>query len=116
MYVGVPATAEPGGPVIEGFIDLLIESSEGFTVVDYKTDAVHDDEQITQAMDRYRPQGATYALAVERALGRPVTRCVFLFLRGSTTTQLDVPDLREAMEDVEELVSALAGPEPRSSV
>ena len=116
MYVGVPATAEPGGPVIEGFIDLLIESSEGFTVVDYKTDAVHDDEQITQAMDSYRPQGATYALAVERALGRPVTRCVFLFLRGSTTTQLDVPDLREAMEDVEELVSALAGSEPRSSV
>jgi hypothetical protein len=60
--------------------------------------------------------GATHALAVERALGRPVTRCAFLFLCGSTTTRLYVPDLWEATEGIEELASALAGPEPSWNV
>jgi ATP-dependent helicase/nuclease subunit A len=109
MYIGVPATDEPGGPVIEGIIDLLIETPDGFTVVDYKTDAVRNDEQLAHAADGYRLQGATYSLAVERTLGRPVTRCVFLFLRESTATQYDLPDLPGAMQEVEALVSALAG-------
>ncbi|HEX3462174.1 MAG TPA: 3'-5' exonuclease, partial [Acidimicrobiales bacterium] len=109
MYIGVPATDEPGGPVIEGIIDLLIETPEGFTVVDYKTDAVRNDEDLAHAADRYRLQGATYSLAVERTLGRPVTRCTFLFLRESTAIPFDVPDLPVAMQEVEGLVCALAG-------
>jgi ATP-dependent helicase/nuclease subunit A len=109
MYIGVPATDGIDGPVIEGIIDLLIETPDGFTVVDYKTDAVRDDAQLAHVMDRYRLQGATYSLAVERALGRPVTRCVFLFLRESTATQREVPDLPEAMGEVEQLVAALTG-------
>ncbi|HWE70846.1 MAG TPA: UvrD-helicase domain-containing protein [Acidimicrobiales bacterium] len=109
MYIGVPATDRADGPVIEGIIDLLIETPDGFTVVDYKTDAVRDDAQLAQVMDRYRLQGATYSLAVERALGRPVTRCVFLFLRESTATQREVPDLPAAMGEVEQLVAALTG-------
>ena len=109
MYIGVPATDEPGGPVIEGIIDLLIETPEGFAVVDYKTDAVRNDEDLAHAADRYRLQGATYSLAVERTLGRPVTRCTFLFLRESTAIPFDVPDLPVAMQEVEGLVCALAG-------
>ena len=108
MYVGAPASDEPDGPVIEGIIDLLIETPDGYTVVDYKTDAVRDDEELTRAMDRYRLQGATYALAVERALGRPVSRCVFLFLRGETAIQREVPDLRLAIGEVERLVRAVS--------
>ena len=109
MYIGVPATDGADGPVIEGIIDLLIETPDGFTVVDYKTDAVRDDAQLAQVMDCYRLQGATYSLAVERTLGRPVTRCVFLFLRESTATQREVPDLPVAMREVEQLVGVLAG-------
>jgi YD repeat-containing protein len=109
MYIGVPATDEPGGPVIEGIIDLLIETPDGFTVVDYKTDAVRNDQQLEQVADGYRLQGATYSLAVERTLGRPVTRCVFLFLRESTAIPVDVPDLPVAMQEVEALARALAG-------
>jgi ATP-dependent exoDNAse (exonuclease V) beta subunit len=115
MYVGVPATDEPDGPVIEGIIDLLIETPDGYTVVDYKTDAVGDDEQFAQVMDRYRLQGATYALAVERTLGRPVSRCVFLLLRGSSVVEREVPDLPVAMREVEELVGALTGETPSPS-
>ena len=108
MYIGAPATDEPDGPVIEGIIDLLIETPDGYTVVDYKTDAVGDDEELTRAMLRYRLQGATYSLAVERALGRPVSRCVFLFLRGETAIQREVPDLRLAIGEVERLVRAVS--------
>ena len=109
MYIGAPATDEPDGPVIEGIIDLLIETPDGYTVVDYKTDAVRDDEQLARVMHRYRLQGATYSLAVERALGRPVSRCVFLFLRGANAIQREVPDLRLAIKEVEQLVGAVSG-------
>ncbi|MGH9097194.1 MAG: UvrD-helicase domain-containing protein, partial [Acidimicrobiales bacterium] len=108
MYIGAPATDEPDGPVIEGIIDLLIETPDGYTVVDYKTDSVGDDEELTRAMHRYRFQGATYSLAVERALGRPVSRCVFLFLRGESAIQREVPDLRLAIDEVERLVGAVS--------
>ncbi|HEY1988533.1 MAG TPA: UvrD-helicase domain-containing protein [Acidimicrobiales bacterium] len=108
MYIGAPATDEPDGPVIEGIVDLLIETPDGYTVVDYKTDAVGDGEELTRAMHRYRLQGATYSLAVERALGRPVSRCVFLFLRGETAIQREVPDLRLAIGEVERLVRAVS--------
>ena len=77
-------------------------------MVDYKTDAVGDEEELTRAMLRYRLQGATYSLAVERALGRPVSRCVFLFLRGETAIQREVPDLRLAIDEVERLVRAVS--------
>ncbi len=40
VYVGAPVA----GRALEGFVDLLIEGPDGLTVVDYKTDAVHDDD------------------------------------------------------------------------
>ncbi|HEV3264109.1 MAG TPA: UvrD-helicase domain-containing protein [Acidimicrobiales bacterium] len=116
MYIGAPATDEPDGPVIEGIIDLLIETPDGYTVVDYKTDAVRDDEELARVMHRYRLQGATYSLAVERALGRPVSRCVFLFLRGATAIQREVPDLRLAIQEVEQLVGAVSGQAQGSAI
>lgn len=64
-----------------------------------------------QAMDRHRPRGDPRTRR-GAGVGTASDCCVFLFLRGSTTTQLYVPDLWEATEDVEELPSALAGPEP----
>ncbi|HVB94575.1 MAG TPA: UvrD-helicase domain-containing protein [Acidimicrobiales bacterium] len=116
MYIGAPATDQPDGPVIEGIIDLLIETPDGYTVVDYKTDAVRDDEELTRAMHRYRLQGATYSLAVERALGCPVSRCVFLFVRGASAIQRDVPDVRLAMAEVEQLVGAVSGDAQGSAI
>ena len=99
LYVGAPA-GDLAGHVIEGFIDLLIEGPDGYTVVDYKTDAVRTDEEINAAADRYRLQGATYALAVERALGRRVARCIFLFLRPGGAQAREIPDLDAAVLEV----------------
>jgi ATP-dependent exoDNAse (exonuclease V) beta subunit len=109
LYVGAPVGDGVDAPVVEGFIDLLVEGDDGFTVVDYKTDTVQGEEEIGRAAERYRLQGATYALALERALGRPVARCVFLFLRApSVAEEREVPDLRSAMDEVVGLVGRVS--------
>jgi hypothetical protein len=56
------------------------------------------------APDRYRLQAATYALALETTLGRPVTRAVFVFCRPDGAVERDVTDLRTAIDEVRALV------------
>jgi ATP-dependent exoDNAse (exonuclease V) beta subunit len=75
LYAG--ATID--GVLVEGFIDLLYETPEGLVVVDYKTDSLRDADAIDRAMERYRLQGAAYAVLLEEALGRPVAGVVFVF-------------------------------------
>jgi len=102
LYVGVPV----GDRVLEGFIDLLVEEGDGLAVVDYKTDQVSTDEELEDALARYRLQGAAYALAVERALGRPVKRCTFLFLSPRGALARDIAELGAAKEEVTRLLAA----------
>jgi hypothetical protein len=62
------------------------------------------DADLDHAVERYRLQGATYALAVQRALGVAVSRCLFLFLRADGAVAREVDDLGGAMGEVESLV------------
>lgn len=102
VHVGAPVASIVDGPVpgtvdlFEGFVDLLFETDAGLVVVDYKTDTVSDDAAVDAALDRYTPQGAAYAVAVEAATGRPVTEVHFLFLRGADAVDAVVPDLDAA--------------------
>ncbi|MGE0599449.1 MAG: UvrD-helicase domain-containing protein [Dehalococcoidia bacterium] len=98
LYVGTDIE----GTVIEGFIDLLYESPEGLVVVDYKTDSVRDSAQIAVAMERYRLQGAAYAIVLEEALKRPVAKCVFVFAEPRTEVAID--DLAGAKAAVRETI------------
>jgi ATP-dependent exoDNAse (exonuclease V) beta subunit len=102
VYVAAPV----GEAVIEGFIDLLYEQPEGLVVVDYKTDSAKTDAQIDAAMDRYRRQGAAYALALGEALGRPVAKCVFLFVSTTAAQVRTVFDLGGEIAAVREAVDA----------
>lgn len=99
LYVGVPIA----GMLVEGFIDLLYESPDGLVVVDYKTDSVRDEAAIDATMERYRLQGAAYALALERALGRPVARAVFVFTEPRA--EREVTDLPGAKAEIEALLA-----------
>ncbi len=103
----VPVAATVEGVVIEGFIDLLVESTDGLVVVDYKTDRAPTSEDLDAAMDRYRVQGAAYALALEEALRRPVVRCVFVFARPrGTAVEREVDDLGAAIREVRGLLAS----------
>jgi ATP-dependent helicase/nuclease subunit A len=109
IYVGAPVTAEPEGSgppvrgdglVIEGYVDLLVETDDGLVVVDHKTDGVRGDAEVDQAVARYRLQGAAYALAVQQLVRRPVVDCQFVFLGPGGAVCRSVADLGEAMAEV----------------
>ena len=76
LFVAVPV----GAGVLEGFVDLVLEEDDGLVVVDYKTDRVGGPAGLTAAAARYGPQVASYTLALEEATGRPVRRCVLVFV------------------------------------
>jgi ATP-dependent exoDNAse (exonuclease V) beta subunit len=95
LWREVPVAAPLDGHIIEGIIDLLFEEGDGLVVVDYKTDAIGAGET-QDAVDRYRIQGGVYALALERATGRPVKEVVFLFLQPRKEESIvDVDRIKE---------------------
>ncbi|HMG26739.1 MAG TPA: UvrD-helicase domain-containing protein [Acidimicrobiia bacterium] len=104
----VPVAAIVDGVTVEGFVDLLIETLEGLVVVDYKTDQAPGDDELDAAMNRYRAQGAAYALALERALGSPVARCVFVFARRRQAVEREVHGLSEAVAAIERQLHELS--------
>jgi ATP-dependent helicase/nuclease subunit A len=99
VYVGT----EVDGATVEGFIDLLFEGSEGLVVVDYKTDSARSTEDIDRAMERYRLQGAAYALALEVALGRPVAEVRFVFTEPRA--ERSISELASAKHEVRERIT-----------
>jgi len=102
-YVAVPAA----DGIVEGYVDLLFEDDDGLVVVDYKTDRVAGEAAAREHAQHYRNQAAAYAFALERATGRPVVECVFVFARPEGAIEVSLPDLTEAVAEVEGLLEAL---------
>ncbi len=100
-----PVAGPVGDGIVEGFIDLLFEEEGGLVIVDYKTDALRSDDEIEQAMARYRLQGGGYALALGKATGATVKEVSFLFLEPNR--EVSVEDLSGAMKDAEDAALAL---------
>ena len=102
MYVATPVD----GTTLEGYVDLVYRRADGLVVVDYKTDAWSDDDDLDQKVARYRLQGAAYAVALEQAVGEPVAECVFVFLGADRAEERPVNDLTEAMREVRAALAA----------
>jgi len=102
--------ADIGGIVLEGFVDLLVEDDDGLVVVDYKTDHLMSPAALDQAVGRYTHQVAAYALALEAATGRPVVRCILLFLGPDRPLEhvLEGPALEAAQIEARQLASELS--------
>jgi ATP-dependent helicase/nuclease subunit A len=94
------------GRLLEGYVDLLYRSDEGLVVVDYKTAATSDPDELGRRVEGYRFQGASYALAVAAATGEPVVQVTFLFLTRDGAVARDLPDLETAVNEVRGLVLA----------
>jgi ATP-dependent helicase/nuclease subunit A len=108
----VPVAAVVDDVLVEGFVDLLVETPDGLVVVDYKTDQVPTDAGVEAAVSRYAVQGAAYALALEAALGRPVVGCVFVFTRAPKALERAVGDLAAAKARVRDTLPRVAVPVP----
>jgi ATP-dependent helicase/nuclease subunit A len=104
----VPVAAMVDGVLVEGFVDLLIDTPDGLVVVDYKTDQVPSEAELDAAVARYSVQGAAYAVALETALARPVVRCVFVFARAAGPIEREVADLPGATASVRALLPGFA--------
>ena len=103
VYVGVPLTADR---TLEGYVDLLYRRADGLVVADYKTGPTGPDDDLDPLLDRYRAQGAAYAVAVAAATGEPVVEVVFVFLTPGGAIDRRLPDLDVAMAEVRALAEA----------
>ncbi|MGY6500658.1 MAG: UvrD-helicase domain-containing protein [Acidimicrobiales bacterium] len=101
VYVAAPL----GDRVLEGYVDLLVETPEGLVVVDYKTDAVRSDADVDAKLAGYELQAAAYAVALEASTGLSVARCRFVFCRTGGAIERDVSDLPGAMDRVRRAVA-----------
>ena len=107
VYVGVPLIDDPGsssaGRTLEGYVDLLYRRGDGLVVVDYKTGPAGLDADLGSLVERYRMQGASYALAVAAATGEPVVDVVFVFLTPEGPVERTLPDLPAATAEARRL-------------
>ena len=73
--------------LLQGVIDCLLETAEGFTVLDFKTDRVRAQDAAARA-ERYRDQLDAYARAVEAIFEKPVVGRVLFFLSAGEAVLL----------------------------
>jgi len=86
----VPIGAPRGDAILEGFIDLLFETPQGYEIVDYKTDEVREGG-LEARMDLYRLQGEAYAELVRSITGQTPVAVSFVFVSVDLVVRL-VPD------------------------
>ena len=66
--------------LLQGVVDCCIEEDGGLVIIDYKTDNVRTDDEITARAELYRGQLMAYAEALGRIFEKPVHECVLYFL------------------------------------
>ena len=107
----VPFILDLGGAIVRGKIDLLAETPAGQLVVDYKTDALGDNDPAELAR-RYETQRDLYAVAVHRAggAGSHSVRAAYCFLESPDQTVLETYDesaLQAARQRLEGLIQRI---------
>jgi len=102
VYVCTPLD----GRLLEGYIDLLYRGPDGLVVVDHKTAATSDSDELDRRVEGYRIQGASYALAVAATTAEPVVRVTFLFLTPDGAIERHLSDLDGSVAEVRRLVGS----------
>jgi len=98
-----------GGVMIEGVIDLAIQSPDGkWTVVDYKSNDFSRTGRLEYLIDYYTPQLELYAMALARAGLGDVAGCALVFLNGPTVHRwaFDATANTEWSEDIVARIAA----------
>jgi ATP-dependent helicase/nuclease subunit A len=109
LFVAAPV----GSQVLEGYIDLFVDTPEGGLIVDYKTDQWPDDGHDggvlrAQRIAKYRTQLAAYAVALARVTGRtPVAGVLVRCRPGGPAEQIDIPEWQAAIAAAEAALNGL---------
>ena len=91
----VPIIAELGGRVVEGIINLVVDTDDGLVIVDYKTDSTRSAADIEAKVRHYTPQIRAYAQALALATGRKVATPQILFCRPAGINTVNVSLVRQ---------------------
>ena len=83
-----PEAPEGDALLLQGIVDCCVFEPDGITVLDYKTDRVRG-EALEARSRRYAPQLRAYARALARMTGRPVKRCLLVFLFSGELRAVD---------------------------
>ncbi|MEJ6721690.1 UvrD-helicase domain-containing protein [Ilumatobacter sp.] len=111
LYVGAPL----GDVMVEGYVDLLVQTPDGLVIIDYKTDSASSRAEIDAKLAAYELQGAAYAVALEESTGLNVVDCRFVFCKASGAIERSVVDLAGAKQRVRDTVAAGFQPAPGSA-
>ena len=76
----VPGCSGEDRVLLQGVVDCCIEERGELTVIDYKTDSVKTDEELSSRAAYYAGQVRAYASAMERIFKKPVKECVLYFI------------------------------------
>ncbi len=98
--------ATTGDRLLEGYIDLLVRTDDGYVIVDYKTDDWSDRSRRHERIARYRRQLAAYGVALERVIGEPVVggmlvRCI----DGAPAEEIVLDDFDAAQSEIRSALS-----------
>ncbi len=102
LYVGAPL----GEVMIEGYVDLLVQTPDGLVIIDWKTDSASSPKEIDAKLAAYELQGASYAVALEESTGLEVVDCRFVFCKAGGAIERSVIDLDGAKQRVRDAVAA----------
>src|SRR5690606_12987758 len=88
-----PISGKILGHQCEGYIDCLVKSSSGYTIIDYKTDSIDKNRPLEEKVQRHSFQLAFYSLLLKQALN--IDRCdaALVFLDAQTQTLVPINDL-----------------------
>ena len=78
MWRELPLWFPDGADLVEGNVDLVFEEDGQLVVVDYKTDAIADEQALAQAA-HHAPQLQLYGRGLTQAIGLPVRERLVLF-------------------------------------
>ena len=93
---------------INGSIDWLKESKDGFEIVDFKTDDVRE-KDVDERAGEYDLQLICYALASEYATGTPVKATSLIFLKPHIVHSMEFSDERRGngLDRIKSIISAI---------
>ncbi len=90
LHVEVPVEQVlPREQVLKGQIDLLLETPEGWVIIDHKITELGPEQREAKAMT-YSGQLHDYRNALEEVTGKPVTSCWIHFFTAGELVRLDV--------------------------
>ena len=66
--------------LLQGVVDCCLEEPDGLVIIDYKTDSIRTDEEMSRRCALYRSQINAYTLALSRIFEKPVKETILYFL------------------------------------